>query len=517
MKKATVLLKNTILLATSNIILRLLALLLQSFLAGKIGAENLGLFGIISSLGVVFATISISGVRFGTTRLVSEEEGRGNKNPHSLMRCAFVYSLIFGFASGGVLYSAANIFSRYWVMNVSASTALRIIAISMPFVAFGSVIEGYFTAKQKIFRLVTMQIIAQLLRIIFVVSCFSRPANRNIIDTLSLGMLIGEVSLTIGGILLYFIDTAGKKEENPQKGNFVRLIKTSLPLAISAYMRTGLSSLGQIIIPHGLKKGGMGSKSAFATYGVVSQMSMPVIMFPAALLNALGEVLIPRLTAAQIQGRKIGISYIVNRALRLGVIFSFGVAGVMFFYSQPLGRTIYKSIEAGEYIRIFAPLVPIVYIDCVTDGCLKGLNQQVYSMVYNVLEGVINVVLLFLLLPKTAIMGYVMVMYIKELFNAVLSIRRLRKVTQVDVMSWGMTSSVISLWGAKVLCDTMRLSAPLGIIILVYISFYVTLLYILSAVSREDIRWVFSLIKADNEEKAPKKPIIGVDKTVVSR
>lgn len=511
MNKASVLLKNTILLATSNILLRFIALCFQSYLAGRIGAENLGLFGIISSVGVVFATIAISGVRFGTTRLVAEEEGRGNKNPHSLMRCAFVYSLIFGIISGGAMYLGADFFSSHWVMNNDATVPLRIMAISMPFISFASVIEGYFTAKQKIFRLISAEILAQLLRVIFVAVNLNEG---NIIETLTQGMLIGELSLFLGAVLLYVKDSAGKKEEIPKRGNFIRLIKISSPLAVSAYMRTGLSSLGQIIIPHGLKKGGMGSKSAFATYGIVSQMSLPVIMFPAALLGALGEVLVPRLTAAQVQGRKIGISYIVNRALRLGVLFSFGVAGVMFFFSGHLGRGIYESIEAGEYIRIFAPLVPIVYIDCVTDGCLKGLNQQLHSMLYNVMEGIINVVLLFILLPKTAIMGYIAVMYIKELFNAFLSIRRLSKVTQVDFMSWGILPSLVSLWGAKVLCDTVGFSAPLWIIIFVYLLFYVSLLYVLSAVSRDDIRWIFSLLR--NEDK-PKNTLIGVDKTALSR
>ena len=517
MNKATVLLKNTLLLAMSNIILRLLALCFQSYLAAQIGAENLGLFGIISSVGVVFATISISGVRFGTTRLVAEEEGYGNKNPHSLMRCAFIYSLVFGLVSGLLLYSGAGMFSRYWVMNSSATLALRIMAISMPFIAFGSVAEGYFTAKQKVFRLIAVEILAQLLRIAFVVFCFTNLKNISIIDALSLGMLIGELTVSLGGIIFYVIDSAGKKEEKPGKDNFARLIKTSLPLAISAYMRTGLSSLGQIIIPHGLRKSGMGRASAFASYGVVSQMSMPVIMFPAALLNALGEVLVPRLTQAQVKGRKIGISYIVNRALRLGVVFSFGVAGVMFFYSQPLGRGIYKSVEAGLYIKIFALLVPIVYIDCVTDGCLKGLNQQLHSMIYNVLEGIINVVLLFILLPRTAIMGYIAVMYIKEIFNAFLSIRRLCKVTQVDFMSWGITGALISLCGAKILCDIALPTASLWASIFVYLLLYVMLLYILSAVSREDIRWIFSLLKADKEEKAPKKLLVGVDKTAFGR
>lgn len=507
MNKAAQLLKNTLLLALSSILLRLCALCFQAYLAGKIGSEQLGIFGIISSVGVVFATVSISGVRFSVTRLVAEEESRQNNYPHSLMRCAFLYALTFGGVSGGVLYAAAQALSHYWVMNEAAATALRIMALSMPFIAFGSVAEGYFTAKQKIFRLVFIQFMAQLLRIAFVAVCLTTLKNYNVTDVLAAGMLLSEAVLALGLIGLYIIDAAGKKEEKPQKRNLPRLMKTALPLAVSAYMRTGLSSLGQIIIPHGLRRSGMGSASAFSTYGVISQMSMPVIMFPAALLGALGEVLVPRLTEAQVTGKKIGISYIVNRALRLGVIFSFGVAGAMLFYSQLLGKTIYNSVEAGVYISIFAPIVPIIYIDSVTDGCLKGLNQQVHSMVYNVLEGIINVVLLFILLPRTAIMGYIAVMYIKEIFNAVLSIRRLSKVTQVDFKTWGIIGALASAWGAQLFCRITVPSAPLWIVLTAYCLFYVALLYVLSGVSRDDIKWIISLVRND-EGSRTKMPVL---------
>lgn len=518
MNKAAQLLKNTLLLALSSILLRLCALCFQAYLAGKIGSEQLGLFGIISSVGVVFATVSISGVRFSATRLVAEEESCGNKYPHSLMRCAFLYALIFGGVSGSILYIGAKTLSHYWVMNKAASAALRIMAVSMPFIALGSVAEGYFTAKQKIFRLVLTEIVAQLLRIAFVVVCFTELTSYNVIDVLAAGMLLSEAVLALGLFALYIIEVAGKKEEKPKKKNFPRLIKTALPLAVSAYMRTGLSSLGQIIIPHGLRRSGMGSASAFSTYGVISQMSMPVIMFPAALLSALGEVLVPRLTSAQVTGRKIGISYIVNRALRIGVIFSFGVAGAMFFYSQMLGRTIYNSVEAGVYICTFAPLLPIIYIDCVTDGCLKGLNQQVHSMVYNVLEGIINVVLLFILLPRTAIMGYIAVMYIKEIFNAALSIRRLSKVTSVDFKTWGIIGALASSCGAQLCCRITVPGAPLWITLTIYCLFYTALLYVLSDVSRKDIKWILSLVKNDNKAQIiTKKPLVGVDKTAWQR
>lgn len=509
MNSASRLLKNTLLLAGSTVTLRLFALCFQSYLAAQIGAEKLGLFGIISSVGVVFATIAISGVRFSVTRLVAEEESRGNLHPRSLMRCAYCYALAFGVLSGLAMYFFADALSVHWVTDSSAAFPLRLMALSMPLISLGGAAEGYFTAKQKIFRLIFVELTAQLGRIAFVAVNFSMfSAAFPPAEVLAAGSLISEGILGVGLLFLYFADNHGKKENHPGRKNLGNLVKTAFPLAVSAYMRTGLSSLGQIIIPRGLRRSGMGSASAFATYGVIAQMSMPVVMFPAALLNALGEILVPRLTAAQVTGKKIGISYIVNRALRIGIIFSFGVAGVMFFCSQLLGQSIYGSVEAGMYIRIFAPLVPIIYVDCVTDGCLKGLNQQVYSMVYNVLEGVINVVLLLVLLPETAIMGYIAVMYIKEVFNAVLSLRRLSKVTLVDINILTVISVVISVCGAGFFCKIAFPGAPLPGLIAAYSFFYGALLYILSAVTRDDLKWVVSLLKFEGKQKYRKKTAV---------
>ena len=245
MESASKLLKNTLILALSTIILRFFTLFFQSYLASAIGAEKLGVFGIISSVGVVFATVSISGIRFSVTRLVAEEESQGNPYPHSLMRCAFLYASFFGMLSGITMFFGADLLSHYWVMDSSVASALRIMAISMPLIAFGSVAEGFFAAKQKVFRLVIVEIGAQILRILFVMLAFSKKIPLSVTDILSVGMLIGEGSLAVGMLLLYFAETINKKENSPTDKNLRRLGNTALPLAVSAYMRTGLSSLGQ--------------------------------------------------------------------------------------------------------------------------------------------------------------------------------------------------------------------------------------------------------------------------------
>ncbi len=498
MKSTSLLMKNTLFLAISNILMRMFALLFQAYLAAKIGAIQLGIFGIISSVGMVFATIAISGVRFGVTRLVAEELGKNNKYPKSLMNCAFGYAALFGIVSGVGLYFLSGVISNGYIGDTQAAFPLKVMAFSMPLIALSASIEGYFTAKQKVLRLIITQLAAQMVRIGFVAVLFYFYLDKGAYpaDILAAGSAIGEAGFAAGMFVLYFCESVGKKESIKNKRYLPSLGKIALPLAVSAYMRTGLSSMGQVIIPAGLKKSGMENNGAFSVYGVITQMAMPVIMFPAALLCALGDVLIPHLTQAQVKNRTIGISYIVNRALRIGMIFSVGIMGIMLFYADSLGEGLYKNSEAGLYIRVFAPLIPIIYIDAVTDGCLKGLGQQLHSMIYNILEGIINVALLFFLLPQIAMMGYIIVMYIKEIFNMLLSIRRLSKVTTVDMPLitgiWIMMGAFLA-WLMSAIMNISALPLQIG----TYCIFYLAFIYASSSITRDDVRWVIKILTKD--------------------
>ena len=100
----------------------------------------------------------------------------------------------------------------------------------------------------------------------------------------------------------------------------------------------------------------------------------------------------------------------------------------MFVFSDKLGLVIYSSAEAGRYIRILAPLIPVMYTDMTVDGCLKGLGQQVWSMAINILDAVLGLVLGWTLLPVYALHAYIGIIYFTEAVNFILSILRLRRV-----------------------------------------------------------------------------------------
>ena len=56
-----------------------------------------------------------------------------------------------------------------------------------------------------------------------------------------------------------------------------------------------------------------------------------------------------------------------------------------------------RSAAAGRWIRLLSPLVPVIYLDIVIDGCLKGLGQMMRSMRYNLSEAAIGLILAGLL------------------------------------------------------------------------------------------------------------------------
>ena len=107
---------------------------------------------------------------------------------------------------------------------------------------------------------------------------------------------------------------------------------------------------------------------------------------------------------------------------------SLAVALAIFIFADRLGIAVYSSPEAGHFLRLLAPLIPIMYTDMLCDGCLKGLGQQMWNMGINVLDALLGVLLVWRVLPTYALTGYICIIYFNECLNFALSMLRLRRV-----------------------------------------------------------------------------------------
>ncbi len=427
------LLCNTALLTASSLLMSAIAMAFQVWLVGRIGAAGIGLYQLVLSVTNLCATFAISGVRFAATRLVSEELGleRPGGIRAAMGRC-LVYGSIFGLAAAAVLYLLAEPIGFLWIADARTVRSLRLSALSMPCVSLCAAVSGYFTACGRVWKLTLIHLVEQLSGILLV-ALFLRRAPTGDIEASCAAVTVGRLAADVLSLALmllaYGLDRQGHYEAEEGSGGLTgRLLRIALPLAASAYARSALSTLQHLLVPRGLKAAGWSADGALAGYGTIQGMVLPVIFFPSCILAALSELIVPELTASQVQGDREGIRRAVRSLLRLSALFSLAVGLFLFCFAEALSLAVYHSMEAGHYIRLLAPLVPFMYTDMTVDGCLKGLGQQVWSMGINILDALAGLVLVWLLLPKYALTAYLAILYGTELLNFALSLWRLGRV-----------------------------------------------------------------------------------------
>lgn len=492
---------NTILLTAAALVMRGVGLIFQVYLADKIGASSIGVYSLIMSVYTMFTTLGSGGIRFAVTRLTAAAITE-NDSVRKTVNTSLAYGLILGFASSLILFASSGFIGERWIGMTDCTPALRILALSLPFISVSAVFGGYFTGVERVVRSVVVDIAEQLSRIFITVvllSIYGGDSLLYVCASLAAAAVFGEFVSCLAHLILYFIDIRRFPKNTPKGGYVKKIFGTAMPIAVSAYMRTGLSSLGHILIPRGLRLSGASFDKAFATYGIIHGMTFPVLLFPSALLTALAELIIPRLTTAQSEHNQTGINYMASRVIKIGLMFSMCVAGIMFFFGGALGECLYKTGDVGLYMKYFAPLIPVMYCDMITDGCLKGLGQHMKAMYINLAEATLNVILLYFLIPRCAILGYGISIYVCESFNFALSFGRLLKVAGVDVRLIDIAKIIFSATGAALIAGMFALNIVMSISATIVL--YVIFLYALGVILKSDVVWFKGILHRTNTER----------------
>ena len=143
-----------------------------------------------------------------------------------------------------------------------------------------------------------------------------------------------------------------------------------------------------------------GRAEAVAQYGNLKGMALPLLTFPFGLLGSLSVLLMPEITQAHLWGQNGRLAALIDRMLRLTGYFS-ALAGAAFWvWGQPLAEALYGSAEAGSYLIILGPAMPLMYLESMVDGAMKGVGEQKAAFRYSVWDAVLRIGGVAVLLPK---------------------------------------------------------------------------------------------------------------------
>lgn len=406
------------------------------YISNKIGAEAVGVFQLILSVYLFAITLATSGINLATTRIVSEELAL-NENcvPKKAIRKCIFYSLVLGNFACILLCLLAPFLSHTILHSKVPSYLLVVLAISLPFISVSSALNGYFTGLRKITKNASSKFLEQIVKIVsttYFLCCFFPLTLERACLCLVLGETISEVTSCLFCYLLYKIDI--RKCNCPynfnNKNYTKKILSISLPVAITSYVRSGLSSLKQLLIPLRLEKSGMDCKQAISQYGMVTGMAMPILLFPEVLLNSFSTLLVPEFSAYYARKQTKQIHDAILKIFKLTLLFSIGVIGIFAFYSDAISLLIYNHLEVAKYLKILCPLILFMYFDSIVDSILKGLDKQLSVMGCNILDLFVSILCIYFIVPLYGIYGYLFVIFVSELLNCGISILQLWQLTK---------------------------------------------------------------------------------------
>lgn len=491
MRKQLPIFYNALLLTGVNLLLRFVSTSFQVHISAQIGPEGVGLLQLVMSVGGLSLTAGIAGIRTATMYLTAEELGQ--KNPQNItwiLRGSFIYSIICSGAVSLFLYSAAPYIAHNWIGNPQTTDAIRLFAMFLPLVCLTGCMTGYFTAANKITTLAGIEIAEQLCYMVVTMASLHFWAGHDAEKACKAVVIGSGVSSILTLICLILLRSREKAPKGMRIPVTRRMIHAAVPLALGDNLKAGINTTENLMVPKRLSLYS-GELTPLATFGVVIGMVFPILMFPAAILYALAELLIPELARCAASGSQMRIQYLVRRGLRVAMLYGCLCGGILYLLARKLCHTIYNNTLAGSYLEAYSILAPMLYCDAITDAMIKGLGQQKVCVRYNILTASMDVLLLYMLLPKYGMVGYFISFLITHAINFCLSLRRLVHIVKIKIPFYlpvlTFCATMLAVGAAKAI---HHYTLQITVFILVMGSFLV----LFQVISKKDILWIKGLI-----------------------
>lgn len=438
--------KNAVILTLTAILLRSAGMILRIYLSNTIGAEGMGLYQLIFSVYMLAATFATTGLTTAVTRLVADESAVGSaKSVGRVVRRAIQLTIIAGVIITALIIIFADPIARYWIKDMRALDALRILSLSLVFMGISSCFKGYFMARRKAALPSSAQIFEQTVRIIAAVLLISRHGStvRGACFAILFADTIAETLSCLWLSACYFIDKhkltaqiGSKKAESRRITS--RIIKIAAPIVAGRYINSILRTIENLSVPDCLKMHSGSANKALAQYGELKGMALPIIFFPSSFLTSMSSLLLPEVSESKALGDMAAVRSQVSRAVAITLHLSILISALFAMLANPIGVIVYKSESVGFLIKVLSPLIPAMYLESVCDGMLKGLNQQNHSLIYSVIDSLFRIACIFAAVPKFGMAGFLGMMVVSNLFTCTMNVSRLMRVSKAkfDVINW---------------------------------------------------------------------------------
>lgn len=417
------LLKGTLILTFAGIITRILGFFYRIYLSNTLGATKLGIYQLVFPIYGICFTLYASGIQTGVSQLISSSIGNHNKLHSTLKKTIFtglIMSLFIACTLSIIVHTYADSIATNILSAPDCAPLLRLLSYIFPFCGVTSIINGFFYGINNAKVPAITQMIEQVVRIAFVI-LISFSGNLVTCQIAIIALILGELASNIFNVISLIRNKYFKEKGNGRnKLCLPSLLKLSLPLSGTRLIISMLNSLETILIPSMLMQYGLTNVQALATYGILTGMALPFILFPSAITNSLSVLLLPTISNAMGENDQNRIRHTCQVAIKYTLLLGFLSMGFFLISGKHLGNWIFHNESSGIFIMILSILCPFLYCSTTLGSIINGLGKTHITFLNTVVGLSFRIAILVILTPRIGIYGYLIGLLMSQILITLL-------------------------------------------------------------------------------------------------
>ena len=302
MSRKQALIRGTAVLTVTSLSTRFMGFFYRMFLSHTFGEENVGLYQLVFPVYALGISLSCAGMELALSRCVAREAAAGRmQKTRELLKTSLIFTFFISCMISLFIRQNADTIALTFLRDSRCSSLLFLLSYTFPFASIHSCICGYSLGLKQTKIPAVSQLLEQAFRILSVIVicmyCSGQGQNISIAFAVA-GLTFGEIAASFYS--LHSIRQSWKQISEKSRSVFLppaafrrhlqRLLEHALPLTASRVFLNILQSVEAVSIPVCLQYYGMPAAQSLQTYGVLTGMALPCILFPSAVTNAVSSM-----------------------------------------------------------------------------------------------------------------------------------------------------------------------------------------------------------------------------------
>ena len=266
------------------------------------------------------------------------------------------------------------------------------------------------------------QLIEQLVRVgsVYLIDQILQSQGKDItISLVVMGLVFGEIA----GMLIAISFSGIKLELLPKFTHGKELLSMAVPLTATRLVLNLFGSVENILIPSCLREFGYTQAEALSVFGVLTGMSMAVIMFPTVITNSVSVILLPTISEAQATNNNAMIQKSIQRTFFSCLALGFVACGIFLATGSFIGNVIFQNALAGTFIKTLSWICPFLYLSSTLNSILHGLGHPKATFFIGLAGCGIRILFIYFGIPQLGISAYLYGLIASQILMSVFAVK----------------------------------------------------------------------------------------------